>query len=260
MPVISFSWFTSIWQSCEQEIETLHEKAARAAVGLLLQGVLWAHHRSASSLPLPDRLPQNPRHTRSTSASSSSSIRGFSPSVCGRVLGLLYRSVGAAAGGEALSGTCGGTSPLLPTCAAGHIRRLRCVCSGHGPGAILSLAAHAIRACHFSLTIRCQKKCLGGCCHFSSPGALVTYSLQALSHGQPVLCLLQPLKKEKECRSFLHQTYHVPAASAHRRSHTRNGSSPLVGGEAALPREPLPAASPNTGFPPPQLPLECTFN
>lgn len=41
--------------------------------------------------------------------------------------------------------------------------------SGHQRGAILSLAAHATCACHFSLTIRCQNKALRGCYHFSFP-------------------------------------------------------------------------------------------
>lgn len=70
---------------------------------------------------------------------------------------------------------------------------------GHRRGAILSLAAHAICACHFSLTTRCQNKGPGGCCRFSFPQHTgnsrfgETLALALSHHQQLILSLLQPL-------------------------------------------------------------------
>lgn len=57
--------------------------------------------------------------------------------------------------------------PEAAACAAGHIRRPpapRALA-----GAIFSVVAHAICACHFSLTMRCQSKGPGACCYSSFP-------------------------------------------------------------------------------------------
>lgn len=69
----------------------------------------------------------------------------------------------------------GAPTPEAVACAAGHIRRPPAPRARSG--AIFSVVAHAICACHFLLTIRCQSKGPGACYAPPSHSTQITWGL-----------------------------------------------------------------------------------